>query len=195
MFLLGISENKSTRKEFAIYRSNVVVPNGAGFFPPKTFCFAEMTSRVFNIVLEGSFQRSCYEPGSTMLKTRDVIEAKLKVWGDKKACAFGTTLLRKQNSPRHIIFRNSMQNIIFLPLEKVFKIKPACVKSWFQKSWKKSFFFQKSWKKNILVMQRFWKIKKGGKRSFINWNEHRETKNERIGTKTVLRVKNWALSL
>ena len=39
-------------------------------------------------------------------------------------------------------------------------------------------------------MQRFWKIKKGGKRSFINWNEHRETKNERIGTKTVLRVKN-----
>ena len=38
-------------------------------------------------------------------------------------------------------------------------------------------------------MQRFWKIKKGGKRSFINWNEHRETKNERIGTKTVLRVK------
>ena len=144
-----------------------------------------------------------------MLKKRDVIEAKLKVWGDKKACAFGTTLLRKQNSPRHIIFRNSMQNIIFLPLEKVFKIKPACVKSWFQKSWKKSFFsrnpgkksfffqkswkkkffFQKSWKKNILVMQRFWKIKKGGKRSFINWNEHRETKNERIGTKTVLRVK------
>ena len=91
------------------------------FFPPKTFCFAEMTSRVFNIVLEGSFQRSCYEPGSTMLKTRDVIEAKLKVWGDKKACAFGTTLLRKQNSPRHIIFRNSMQNIIFLPLEKVFQ--------------------------------------------------------------------------
>ena len=79
MFLLGISENKATRKEFAIYRSNVVVPNGAGFFPPKTFCFAEMTSRVFNIVLEGSFQRSCYEPGSTMLKTRDVIEAKLKV--------------------------------------------------------------------------------------------------------------------
>ena len=38
-------------------------------------------------------------------------------------------------------------------------------------------------------MQRFWKIKKGGKRSFINWNEHRETKDERIGTKTVLRVK------
>ena len=38
-------------------------------------------------------------------------------------------------------------------------------------------------------MQRFWKIKKGGKRSFINWNEHRETKNERIGTKTILRVK------
>ena len=31
--------------------------------------------------------------------------------------------------------------------------------------------------------------KKRGKRSFINWNEHRETKNERIGTKTVLRVK------
>ena len=140
MFLLGISENKETRKEFVIYWSNVVVPNCAGFFPPKTFCFAKMTSRVFNIVLEGSFQRSCYEPGSTMLKTRDVIEAKLKVWGDKKACAFGTTLLRKQNSPRHIIFRNSMQNIIFLPLEKVFKIKPACVKSWFQKSWKKSFF-------------------------------------------------------
>ena len=98
MFLLGISENKETRKEFAIYRSNVVVPNCAGFFSPKTFCFAKMTSRVFNIVLEGSFQRSCYEPGSTMLKTRDVIEAKLKVWGGKKACAFGTTLLRKQNS-------------------------------------------------------------------------------------------------
>ena len=38
-------------------------------------------------------------------------------------------------------------------------------------------------------MLRFWKIKKGGKKSFINWNEHRETKNERIGTKTVLRVK------
>ena len=36
MFLLGISENKATRKEFAIYQSNVVVPNGAGFFPPKT---------------------------------------------------------------------------------------------------------------------------------------------------------------
>ena len=52
---------------------------GTGFFCPQTFCFAEMTSRVFNIVLEGSFQRSCYEPGSTMLKTRDVIEAKLKV--------------------------------------------------------------------------------------------------------------------
>ena len=121
MFLLGISENKATRKEFAIYQSNVVVPNGTGFFPPKTFCFAKMTSRVFNIVLEGSFQRSCYEPGSTMLKKRDVIEAKLKVRGDKKACAFGTTLLRKQNSPRHIIFRNSMQNIIFLSLEKVFQ--------------------------------------------------------------------------
>ena len=121
MFLLGISENKATRKEFAIYRSNVVVPTGPGFFSLKTFCFAKMTSRVFNIVLEGSFQRSCYEPGSTMLKKRDVIEAKLKVWGDKKACAFGTTLLRKQNSPRHIIFRNSMQNIIFLSLEKVFQ--------------------------------------------------------------------------
>ena len=76
---------------------------------------------VFNIVLKGSFQRNCYEPGSTMLKKRDVMEAKLKVWGDKKACAFGTTLLRKQNSPRHIIFRNSMQNIIFLSLEKVFQ--------------------------------------------------------------------------
>jgi len=136
MFLLGISENKETRKEFAVYRSNVVVPNCAGFFSPKTFCFAKMTSRVFNTVLEGSFQRSCYEPGSTMLKTRDVIEAKPKVWGDKKACAFGTTLLRKQNSPRHIIFRNSMQNIIFLPLEKVFQ-NQAWVKSSFQKSWKK----------------------------------------------------------
>ena len=79
MFLLGISENKATRKEFAIYRSNVVVPTGPGFFSLKTFCFAKMTSRVFNIVLEGSFQRSCYEPGSTMLKKRDVIEAKLKV--------------------------------------------------------------------------------------------------------------------
>ena len=44
-------------------------------------------------------------------------------------------------------------------------------------------------------MQRFWKIKKGGKRSFINWNEHRETKNERIGTKTVLRVKKLSHSL
>ena len=43
-------------------------------------------------------------------------------------------------------------------------------------------------------MQRFWKIKKGGKRSFINWNEHRETKNEHIGTKTVLRVKKELLS-
>ena len=157
MFLLGISENKATRKEFAIYRSNVVVPNGTGFFPPKTFCFAEMTSRVFNIVLEGSFQRSCYEPGSTMLKTRDVIEAKLKVWGDKKACAFGTTLLRKQNSPRHIIFRNSMQNIIFLPLEKVFKIKPACVKSWFQKSWKKSFFSRNPGKKIFWLCSDFGK--------------------------------------
>ena len=59
MFLLGISENKATRKEFAIYRSNVVVPTGPGFFSLKTFCFAKMTSRVFNIVLEGSFQRSC----------------------------------------------------------------------------------------------------------------------------------------
>ena len=57
MFLLGISENKETRKEFAIYRSNVVVPTGPGFF----------------------FPERCYEPGSTMLKKRDVIEAKLKV--------------------------------------------------------------------------------------------------------------------
>lgn len=56
MFLLGISENKATRKEFAIYRGNVVVPTGPGFFSLKTFCFAKMTSRVFNIVLEGSFQ-------------------------------------------------------------------------------------------------------------------------------------------
>ena len=79
MFLLGISENKATRKEFVIYRSNVVVLTGPGFFSLKTFCFAKMTSRVFNIVLEGSFQRSCYEPGSAMLKKRDVIEAKLKV--------------------------------------------------------------------------------------------------------------------
>ena len=39
MFLLGISENKATRKEFDIYRSNVVVPNGAGFFPPENFLF------------------------------------------------------------------------------------------------------------------------------------------------------------
>ena len=54
MFLLGISENKATRKEFAIYRSNVVVPYGAGFFPPQTFSFASMTSLVFNIVLPGS---------------------------------------------------------------------------------------------------------------------------------------------
>ena len=157
MFLLGISENKATRKEFAIYRSNVVVPTGPGFFSLKTFCFAKMTSRVFNIVLEGSFQRSCYEPGSTMLKKRDVIEAKLKVWGDKKACAFGTTLLRKQNSPRHIIFRNSMQNIIFLPLEKVFKIKPACVKSWFQKSWKKKFFSRNPGKKIFWLCSDFGK--------------------------------------
>ena len=122
MFLLRISENKATRKEFAIYRSNVVVPTGPGFFSLKTFCFAKMTSRVFNIVLEGSFQRSCYEPGSTMLKTKDVILAKLKVFGEKKPGQFGTrTLLRKQKSPRHIIFKNSMQNIIFLTLEKVFQ--------------------------------------------------------------------------
>ena len=93
MFLLGISENKATRKEFAIYRSNVVVPTGPGFFSLKTFCFAKMTSRVFNIVLEGSFQRSCYEPGSTMLKTRDVISAKQKVFGGKKPAPFGTTTL------------------------------------------------------------------------------------------------------
>ena len=39
MFLLGISENKATRKEFDIYRSNVVVLNGAGFFPPENFLF------------------------------------------------------------------------------------------------------------------------------------------------------------
>ena len=32
-------------------------------------------------------------------------------------------------------------------------------------------------------------LKKRKERSFINWNEHRETKNARIGTKTVLRVK------
>ena len=31
--------------------------------------------------------------------------------------------------------------------------------------------------------------KKRKERSFINWNEHQETKNARIGTKTVLRVK------
>ena len=31
--------------------------------------------------------------------------------------------------------------------------------------------------------------KKRKERSFINWNEHRETKNAHIGTKTVLRVK------
>ena len=42
-----------------------------------------------------------------------------------------------------------MQNIIFLPLEKVFKIKPACVKSWFQKSWKKSFFSRNPGKKSF----------------------------------------------
>ena len=40
------------------------------FFPPKTFCFGEMTSRVFNILLEGSFQRSCYEPGRTMVEDK-----------------------------------------------------------------------------------------------------------------------------
>ena len=60
MFLLGISENKATRKEFAIYQSNVVVPN---------------------------------EPVSTMLKTRDVISAKQKVFGGKKPGPFGTTKL------------------------------------------------------------------------------------------------------
>ena len=55
MFLLGISENKATRKEFAIYQSNVVVPNGAGFFPQKLFVL------------------------SLRDVSRDVIEAKLKV--------------------------------------------------------------------------------------------------------------------
>ena len=54
----------------------------------------------------------------------------------------------------------------------------------------KKVFFSRNPGKNILVMQRFWKIKKRKERSFINWNEHRETTNVRIGTKTVLRVKN-----
>jgi len=76
-----------------------------------------------------------------------------------------------------------MQNIIFLPLEKVFQNKPVLCEKLIPKSWKKVF-FQKSWKKNS-------GFKKRGKRSFINWNEHRETKKERIGTKTVLRVKNY----
>ena len=126
MFLLGISENKATRKEFAIYRSNVVVPTGPGFFSLKTFCFAKMTSRVFNIVLEGSFQRSCYEPGSTILKTRDFIEAKLKVWGDKKKSgSFGAKCWGKLIPQRWNMLQKKRENIIFLLLEKVFKIKPG----------------------------------------------------------------------
>ena len=156
------------------------------FFPQKTFCFAEMTSWGFKIGLEGSFQRSCYEPGSPILKTKDVIEAKLKVWGGKNDCAFRTTLLRKANSPRCIILQETMQNIIFLPFEKVFKIKPvwkAHSRNPGKKVVKKLFFPTWLWSD-------FGKIKKRKERSFINWNEHRETKNARIGTKTVLRVKN-----
>ena len=109
----------------SLYIEEMLFQNGAGFFPPKTFSFAEMTSWGFKIGLEGSFQRSCYEPGSPILKPKDVIEAKLKVWGGKNDCAFRTTLLRKANSPRCIILQETMQNIIFLPLEKVFKIKPG----------------------------------------------------------------------
>ena len=83
------------------------------------------------------------------------------------------------------MFQSWMQNIIFLPFEKVFKIKPG---------WKahsrnpgkkvvKKLFFQLGYG---VILENKIKMKK---RSFINWNEHRETKNGRIGTNTVLRVK------
>ena len=160
-----------------------------GFLSPKTFCFAEMKSRVFKIVLEGSFQRSCYEPGSTILKTRDFIEAKLKVWGDKKKSgSFGTKCWEKLIPQRWTMLQKKRENIIFLPLEKVFKIKPgwkAHSRNPGKKVVKKPF-FPTSY--GVILEN-----KKRKKRSFINWNEHRETKNARIGTKTVLRVKMYVI--
>ena len=128
---------------------------------------------------------SCYEPGSIILKTRDFIEAKLKVWGDKKKSeSFGTKCWGKLIPQRWNMLQKKRENIIFLPFEKVFKIKPG---------WKahsrnpgkkvvKKLFFQLGYG---VILENKIKMKK---RSFINWNEHRETKNARIGTKIVLRV-------
>ena len=101
------------------------------FFPPKTFCFAEMTSWGFKIGLEGSFQRSCYEPGSPILKTKDVIEAKLKVWGGKNACAIlEQHCWGKRIPPRCVILHESRQNIIFLPWTIYFTKANFCFLCW-----------------------------------------------------------------
>ena len=82
------------------------VPKDPDFFlSPQTFSFASMKSLVFKIVLPGSQQLHWNEPSSTILKTRDFISAKQKVFGDKKpGSLFGTKFFAKTDFPHRRVY-------------------------------------------------------------------------------------------
>ena len=95
--------------------------NNPGFF------FSCNNSRVFKI-LSGNFKIACaklkfpsdsFQSFRTILKTREMLQVK------KKSGSFGTKCWGKLIPQRQSMLQKKRENIIFLPLEKVFKIKPG----------------------------------------------------------------------
>ena len=110
------------------FREEFCSNNNPGFF------FSCNNSRVFKIVLkdwnesEGNFNlaqailkfpEDSFQSWRTILKTREMLQVK------KKSGSFGTKCWGKLIPQRQSMLQKKRENIIFLPLEKVFKIKPG----------------------------------------------------------------------
>ena len=79
-------------------------------------------------ILSGNFKIACaklkfpedsFQSWRTILKTREMLQVK------KKSGSFGTKCWGKLIPQRQSMLQKKRENIIFLPLEKVFKIKPG----------------------------------------------------------------------